>query len=162
MRFIWKEGIGPYIWVQEVLCFLYLLHKDYDINGEYYASLLRQLRKHVKTRRSGKQTKSVLFLRSNGQADMSFIAGCDFELVDHSFFCPSWTAEPSNCHMFFKMKNLVRNQCLLLMIFEQPDEKLLRSMQLELCRNNSPFPSIITLREAMELHFIKNNFKSYY
>lgn len=43
------------------IVFIDYLQNVYTVNGEYYAKLLRELRMTIKIKRSGKQTKGVLF-----------------------------------------------------------------------------------------------------
>ena len=44
------------------------------IDGEYFANLLRQLQKAIKSKRPGKLTKGVLFFQDNAPARKSVIA----------------------------------------------------------------------------------------
>ena len=48
-----------------------------NLNGEYYANLLRQLRKAIKSKRPGKLMKGVLFHEDNAPAHKSVVAVWD-------------------------------------------------------------------------------------
>ncbi|XP_014772049.1 uncharacterized protein LOC106870462 [Octopus bimaculoides] len=71
--------------MQKSIVFIDYLH---TVNGEYFATLLRQLRNDVKTKRSGKLTICVLFHQDNALAHKCLISvaavrDCDIELIDH-------------------------------------------------------------------------------
>ncbi|XP_076029120.1 histone-lysine N-methyltransferase SETMAR-like [Oratosquilla oratoria] len=75
-------------WAAKGIVFIDYLQKGKTINGKYYANLLMQLRKAIKSKRAGKLTKGVLFHQDNAPAHMSVVAvalvhDCGFELVDH-------------------------------------------------------------------------------
>uniref|UniRef100_A0A3Q0RHJ7 Mos1 transposase HTH domain-containing protein n=1 Tax=Amphilophus citrinellus TaxID=61819 RepID=A0A3Q0RHJ7_AMPCI len=81
--------------------------KGHTINGEYYANLLRQLRKAIKSKWPGKLTKGVLFHQDNAPVHKSMVSvaavcDCGFELVDHPPYSPDLA--PSDYFLFPNMK----------------------------------------------------------
>ena len=56
-------------WNQDGILLMDYLPKGQTINGEYYLSLLVQLRDILKEKRCGKVTKGVLFLHDNALAN---------------------------------------------------------------------------------------------
>ena len=80
-------------WDAKGIVFIDYLEKGRTINGEYYAALLKQLRKEIKAKRPGKLTKGVLFHQDNAPAHKSVIAmaalhDCGFKLLDHPPYSP--------------------------------------------------------------------------
>uniref|UniRef100_A0A3Q0SYF5 Tc1-like transposase DDE domain-containing protein n=1 Tax=Amphilophus citrinellus TaxID=61819 RepID=A0A3Q0SYF5_AMPCI len=77
------------------------------IVGEYYAILLRQLQKVIKSKWPGKLTKEVLFHQDNAPAHksvavMAAVHDCGFELVDHPPYSPDLA--PCDYFLFTNMK----------------------------------------------------------
>ena len=65
----------------------YLL-KSRTVDGEYYANVLKQLRKAIKAKRPGKKTKLVLYHKDNAPAHKSVVVmaavhDCGFKLLDN-------------------------------------------------------------------------------
>lgn len=94
-------------WDAKGIVFIDYLQKGRTINGEYYANLLRELRKAIKSKRPGKLTKGVLFHQDNAPAHKSVVAmaavrDCGFELVDHPPYSPDLA--PSDFFLFPNMK----------------------------------------------------------
>ena len=94
-------------WDSKGIFFIDYLKKGQTINGEYYANLLRQLRKAIKTKRPGKLTKGVLLHQDNAPAHTSMVAmaaarDCGFQLVDHPPYSPDLA--PSDYFFFPNMK----------------------------------------------------------
>jgi len=90
-------------WDAKGIIFIDYLQKGQTINGEYYANLLRQHRKAIKSKRPGKLTKEVLFHEDNAPAHKSLVAmatlrDCGFELVDHPPYSPDLA--PSDYFLF--------------------------------------------------------------
>ena len=86
------------------------LQKGQTITGAYYASLLRQLREKIKTKRRGKLTKGVLFHQDNAPVHKSVIAmaaihDCGFKLIEHPLHSPDLA--PSDFHLFPKLKTAI-------------------------------------------------------
>ncbi|GLD62679.1 histone-lysine N-methyltransferase SETMAR-like protein [Lates japonicus] len=97
--------------------FIDYLQKGQTINGEYYANLLRQLRKAIKSKRPGKLTKGVLFHQDNAAAHKSVVAmaavrDCGFELVNDPPYFPDLA--PSD---YFLFPNMMMRLYLLLRTF---------------------------------------------
>ena len=89
------------------IVFIYYLQKGKTINGEYYAKLLRELRRAIKSKRPGKLTKGVLLHQDNAPAHkslvvMSAVHDCDFELIDHPPHSPDLA--PSDYFLFSSLK----------------------------------------------------------
>ena len=77
------------------------------INRDYYFDLLKQLRKAVKSKRSGKLTKWVLLHQDNASVHKSIIAmaavhDCGFTLLDHPPYSPDLA--PLDYFLFPNMK----------------------------------------------------------
>ena len=94
-------------WDAKGIVFIDYLEKGRTINGEYYADLLKQLRKEIKAKRPGKLTKGVLFHQDNALAHKSVIAmaslhDCFFKLLDHPPYSPDLA--PSDYFLFPNMK----------------------------------------------------------
>ena len=92
-------------WNQRALCSLTTFRKGENVNGEYHAKLLRQLRKAIKSKRPGKLRKGVLLHPDNAPAHRSVVAmaavlDCGFELtlVDHPPYSPD--LGPSDYFLF--------------------------------------------------------------
>ena len=67
------------LWDTKGIVLIDYVQKIKTINGEYYAQLLTQLWKEIKSKRPGKNDEgSLVSLRH-----CSCIQDCDFELVDH-------------------------------------------------------------------------------
>uniref|UniRef100_A0A3Q0RMV0 Tc1-like transposase DDE domain-containing protein n=1 Tax=Amphilophus citrinellus TaxID=61819 RepID=A0A3Q0RMV0_AMPCI len=93
--------------MQRALCSLTTFKKGHTINGEYFANLLKQLQKAIKSKRHGKLTKGVLFHQDNAPPHKSMVAmaavrNCSFELVDHPPYSPNLA--PSDYFLFPSMK----------------------------------------------------------
>ena len=110
-------------WDAKGIVFIDYLLKGQTINGEYYsknreyyAILVRQLRKAIRSKRPGKLSKGVLFHQDNAPACTSVVAmaaGRDrgFELVDHPLYSPQADVAPSDYFLFPNMKkHLAGNQ----------------------------------------------------
>ena len=61
-------------WDAKCIVLIDYLQKGKTINGEYYANLLRQLRKAIKSKRPGKLTEGVLLHQDNALAYKSMVA----------------------------------------------------------------------------------------
>ena len=82
--------------------FIDYLQKGQTINGEYYANLLRELRKAIKSKRPGKLTKGVLFHQDNAPAHKSVVA---MAAVRDCVFEPPYSPDlaPSDYFLFPNM-----------------------------------------------------------
>ena len=101
-------------WNAKDIVFINYFQKGRTINREYYASLLKQLRKAIKAERPGKLTKVEPFHQYNAPPNklvvaMAAVHDCRFTLLDHSPYLsgairlisafeyektPSWEALP--------------------------------------------------------------------
>uniref|UniRef100_A0A3Q1EWS6 Tc1-like transposase DDE domain-containing protein n=1 Tax=Acanthochromis polyacanthus TaxID=80966 RepID=A0A3Q1EWS6_9TELE len=75
------------------------------INGQYYASLVRQLREKIKEKRRGMLRRGVLFHQDNAPVYKSVVAmaaihECGFKLMQHPPYSPDLA--PSDFHLFPK------------------------------------------------------------
>ena len=100
-------------WDAKGIIFIDYLQKGRRINEEYYADLLKQLRKAIKAKRPGKLTKMVLFHQVNALAHKSVVAmaavhDCGFTLVDHPPYSPDLA--PSDYFLFPNMKKHLAGQ----------------------------------------------------
>lgn len=83
------------------------LDKGFTINGQYYASLLSQLKTAIKSKRPGKLKKGVLFHQDNAPAHKSTVAmatihHCGYKLIEHPPYSPDLA--PSDYHLFPNLK----------------------------------------------------------
>jgi len=90
-------------WNQDGILLMDYLPKGQTINGEYYLSLLVQLRDILKEKRCGKVTKGVLFLHDNALANRALatqkkLAYLGFQWFDHPPYFPDMA--PSDYHLF--------------------------------------------------------------
>ena len=97
-------------WDADGILMVDYLQKGQTINGQYYASLLRQLRETIKLKRRGKLSKGVLFHQDNAPVHKSAIAmaainDCGFELVEHPPYSPDLA--PSDFHLFPQLKRVI-------------------------------------------------------
>lgn len=89
------------------------LEQGRTINGDYYASLLVQLRAAIIQKRRGKISKGVRLLQDNAPAHKSRVAvskavDCGFELLPHPPYSPDLA--PSDYHLFPNMKKQLRGR----------------------------------------------------
>lgn len=96
-RFICREVDGFRFWGDVMtLFFIDYLRNMITMNGEYYANLLRQFLKSIKTKRTGNLIKVDLFHQINAPAhkflvSMSFERVCSFELIHHTLYSSDLT-----------------------------------------------------------------------
>ena len=89
------------------------LEKGRSINGEYYASLLGELRAAIVQKRRGKISRGVRLLQDNAPPHKSRVAvvkaiDCGFELLPHPPYSPDLA--PSDFHLFPHMKKKLRGR----------------------------------------------------
>ncbi|CAI9733412.1 Hypothetical predicted protein [Octopus vulgaris] len=94
-------------WDAKGIVFIDYLQKRHAINGEYYANLLRQLKRALKIKRPGKLAKGVLFHQDDAPVhkslvSMAVVRDCGFEVVDHPPCSPDLA--PSDYYLFPNMK----------------------------------------------------------
>ena len=94
-------------WDAKGIVFIDYLKKDKAINREYYANLLRQLRKAIMSKRPGKLTKGAPFYQNNAPAHkpvvaMSTVHDFEFKLIGHPPYYPDLAS--SNYFCFPGMK----------------------------------------------------------
>ena len=87
--------------------------KGQTINGEYYASNLRQLKEAIKSKRRGKLRAGVLLLQDNAPVHTAQVAvaeaeRCGFELLPHAPYSPDLA--PSDFYLFPKLKSHLRGR----------------------------------------------------
>lgn len=94
-------------WDAQGIIFIDFLQKGKTINGEYYASLLDQLNKEIKTKRPHLAKKKILFHHDNAPAHSSAIATAKlvelrYEVLPHPPYSPDLA--PSDYYLFPNMK----------------------------------------------------------
>ena len=94
-------------WDSEGIILTDFLEKGRTITGQYYSSLLVQLREEIHKKRIGKLSKGVLFHQDNAPAhkaavSMATIHQCGFEIVPHPPYSPDLA--PSDYHLFPNLK----------------------------------------------------------
>ena len=68
------KAMASVFWDAKGIVFIDYLQKVQTINEEYYANLLRQLQKAIKSKQPGKLTKGVLFYQDNAPTHKSMVA----------------------------------------------------------------------------------------
>ena len=94
-------------WDADGIILVDYLEKGRTLTGQYYASLLWQLRANLIKKRHGKVTRGVLYHQDNAPAHKSAVAmaaihNCGFELLDHPPYSPDLA--PSDYHLFPNLK----------------------------------------------------------
>ena len=94
-------------WDADGIILVDYLEKGRTVTGQYYASLLWQLRANLIKKRHGKVTRGVLYHQDNAPAHKSAVAmaaihNCGFELLDHPPYSPDLA--PSDYHLFPQLK----------------------------------------------------------
>ncbi|CAH1257192.1 SETMAR [Branchiostoma lanceolatum] len=94
-------------WDSEGVIMINYLQKGQTINGEYYASELRQLKAAIKEKRRGKLRAGVLLLQDNAPVHTAHVSvaaatQCGFELLPHPPYSPDLA--PSDFYLFPKLK----------------------------------------------------------
>ena len=102
-----EKVIASVFWDAKGIVFIDYLQKGKIINEEYYATLLRELRQAIKSKRPGKLTKGVLLHQDNAAAHKSLVAmsavhDCGFELIYHPLYSPDLA--PSAYFLFPNLK----------------------------------------------------------
>ena len=83
------------------------------INGQYYANLMKELRKSIRQKRRGMLTRGVLLLHDNAPVHKSRVAQasireCGFEQLNHPPYSPDLA--PSDYFLFRQMKSALRGR----------------------------------------------------
>ena len=84
----WKISRLDFFWDQDGILLIDYLPNGQTINGEYYSSLLVQLKDILKGKHRGKVTKDVLFLHDNAPAHRALatqkkLGYLGFQCIDH-------------------------------------------------------------------------------
>ena len=100
-------------WDTKGILLIDYLDKGQTITGEYYASLLRQLRIKIKSKRRGKLSKGVLLLQDNAPVHNAHVAtttarDCGYEILPHPPYSPDLA--PSDFYLFPKLKSDLAGQ----------------------------------------------------
>lgn len=89
------------------------LQKGQTMNGEYYAELLKMLKREIAAKRRGKLRKGVLLLQDNAPSHRSVVATtaatkCGFEILPHPAYSPDLA--PSDFFLFPNLKNELKGK----------------------------------------------------
>ncbi|CAH2103708.1 unnamed protein product [Euphydryas editha] len=100
-------------WDSEGILLIDYKDKGVSITGEYYASILEQLKETIKQKRRGKLTKGVLLLHDNAPAHKSRVAlaallKVGFDILNYPPY--SLDLAPSDNYLFPKMKKELRGK----------------------------------------------------
>ena len=100
-------------WDQRGAVMMDFLAKGTTISGTYYASLLKKLRKSIKTERRGMLTRGVRLLQDNAPVHNSHVAqtearSCGYEILPHPPYSPDLA--PSDFHLFPSMKSFLKGK----------------------------------------------------
>jgi len=114
-KFRVQKSAGKFLamifWDQDGIVLIYYLPKGQTINGEYYSSLLVQLKNILKEKRHGKVTKGILFLHDNTPAHWALATHKKFAYL--GFQCLdlppcSLDLAPSDYHLFPGLKKQLK------------------------------------------------------
>ena len=100
-------------WDEKDIVLIDYLQKSKTINGEFDASLLRQLQKAIKSKQPGRLKKGVLFSQDYAPAHLSVVAmstvhNCELEPIDHLPYSPDLAL--SDYFLFPNKKHLTGNR----------------------------------------------------
>ena len=100
-------------WDQRGVVMMDFLAKGTTITGTYYASLLKKLRKSIKTERRGMLTRGVRLLQDNAPVHNLHVAqtearSCGYEILAHPPYSPDLA--PSDFHLFPSMKSFLKGK----------------------------------------------------
>jgi histone-lysine N-methyltransferase SETMAR len=89
------------------------LPQGQTINGNYYVTLLRQLREEIKSKRRGRLTRGIRLLHDNAPAHTcnvarAAIADCGFQTINHPAYSPD--VAPSDYFLFSDLKRHLRGK----------------------------------------------------
>ena len=89
------------------------LPRGQTINGNYYATLLRQLREEIKSKRRGRLTRGIRLLHDNAPVHtcnvaQAVIADCGFQTINHPAYSPD--VAPSDYFLFADLKRHLRGK----------------------------------------------------
>ena len=95
-------------WDCEVVLMIDYLQKGQTINGEYYASNLRQLKEGIQSKRPGNLHAGVLLLQDyapvhTAQVAVTEMERCSFQLLPHAPYSPGLA--PPDLYLFPKLKS---------------------------------------------------------
>ena len=95
-------------WNTKGILLIDYLDKGQTITGEYYASLLRQLRIKIKSKHCGKLSKGVLLLQHNAPVHNAHVATttareCGYEIIPHPPYSPDLA--PCDFYLFPNFKS---------------------------------------------------------
>lgn len=130
-------------WDADGVLLVDFLEQGRTINGEYYASLLEQLRAAIIEKRRGKMSKGVRLLQDNAPAHKSRVAiskavNCGFELLPHPPYSPDLA--PSDYHLFPNMKKQLRGR-----VFADNEETM---------------SAVLNVLNGFEAHFFREGLKA--
>lgn len=108
-----KKLMATVFWDCQGILMVDFKERNTTVNGEYYASLLRQLREAIKEKRRGKLAKGVLLLHDNAPVHTAAVAKaavreCGFEELDHPPYSPDMA--PSDYYLFSNLKKELRGR----------------------------------------------------
>lgn len=100
-------------WDTEGILLVDYKEKGVSITGEYYASILEQLKEAIREKRRGKLTKGVLLLHDNAPVHKSRVAlaalhKVGFDIIDHPPYSPDLA--PSDYYLFPNLKRELRGK----------------------------------------------------
>lgn len=116
-KFKVSESVGKMmatiLWDTEGILLIDYKEKGVNITGEYYASLLQQLKEAFKEKRPGKWSRGVLLLHDNApvhkcRTAMAALINCGFDTLIHPPYSPDLA--PSYYYLFPKMKKDLRGR----------------------------------------------------
>ncbi|XP_046976469.1 histone-lysine N-methyltransferase SETMAR-like [Vanessa cardui] len=108
-----KKIMATIFWDSQGILLADFKERNTTITGEYYASLLHQLRDAIKEKRRGKLSRGVLLLHDNAPVhtagvSKTAIKECGFTELDHPPYSPDLA--PSDYYLFSKLKSDLRGK----------------------------------------------------
>ncbi|KAL0828929.1 hypothetical protein ABMA28_003828 [Loxostege sticticalis] len=108
-----KKIMATIFWDLEGILLVDFKEQNTSVTGDYYASLLRQLRDAFKEKRRGKLSRGVLLLHDNAPVHTSGVSKaavkeCGFTEIEHPPYSPDLA--PSDYYLFTKLKSDLRGK----------------------------------------------------
>lgn len=123
-------------WDAEGILLIDYLERGQTITGQYYATLITQLRDSIKEKRKGKLSRGILFNQDNASVHKSLVAlnaihNAGFELMAHPPYSPDLA--PSDFYLFPKLKECLRGNKF------NSDDEVMTAVEEFFCDQNPEF-----------------------
>lgn len=123
-------------WDAEGILLIDYLQRGQTITGQYYATLITQLRDSIKNRRKGNLSRGILLHQDNALVHKSLLASnaihnAGFELMAHPPYSPDLA--PSDFYLFPKLQECLRGNKF------NSDEEVMAAVNKFFCNQNPEF-----------------------